>query len=121
MNKITEQIAIETIRKNHCTNNEHCTDSCMHGVEFCAYAMAIKVLEEKITSKEFNTIKVGDVVYAAYKEVVPCRVSMVTQKADESFKFRLTPPDGFVFEVKQSDFGTRVFLTEEEARQNLQI
>jgi len=57
MNKITEQIAIETIRKNHCTNNEHCTDSCMHGTEFCAYAMAIKALEDKLKDEEKRMIK----------------------------------------------------------------
>ena len=77
----------------------------------------LKALKEKAEQGLF--CKVGDTVYIAHKEIEPCRVSMITQKADMSWKFRLTPPSGWVFEVKQSDFGKTVFLTKEEAEQKL--
>ena len=45
---MTEQEAIKRIKEKHCTENQNCTDSCMHGAEHCAYSMAIKALEKQM-------------------------------------------------------------------------
>lgn len=45
---MTESEAIQKIKRKHCTENQNCTDSCMHGVEHCAYSMAIKALEKQM-------------------------------------------------------------------------
>lgn len=49
--RMTEQEAIKRIKEKHCTENQNCTDSCMHGVEHCAYSMAITALEKQIPKK----------------------------------------------------------------------
>lgn len=48
---MTEQEAVEEIKKKHCTENQNCTDSCMHGSEHCAYSMAVNALEKQIAKK----------------------------------------------------------------------
>lgn len=44
---MTKHMAIEIIKRNHCTNNEHCTDSCMYNKENCAYFMAMEALKNQ--------------------------------------------------------------------------
>lgn len=60
---------------------------------------------------------VGDEVW--YKrwrvEPIKCRVSMLQQKADKSWKVRLTPPDSGVFDITMDEFNQFCFSTEEEA------
>jgi hypothetical protein len=49
-----------------------------------------------------------------------CRVSSITQKADGSFKIRLTNLRGrYVFEITLDKIGKTVFLTREEAEKAL--
>lgn len=59
---------------------------------------------------------VGDEVW--YKrwgdEPVKCRVSMLQQKADKSWKVRLTPPDSGVFDITLNEFNEFCFSTKEE-------
>ena len=54
---MTEQEAIKRIKEKHCTENQNCTDSCMHGAEHCAYSMAIKALEEIQQYRAIGTVK----------------------------------------------------------------
>lgn len=54
MNKMTEQEAIKYIRSKACDDRCYelrCNDSCMHGVEYCAFSMAIKAFEKQIAKK----------------------------------------------------------------------
>jgi hypothetical protein len=57
----------------------------------------------------------------AYRNGVDeCRVSSITQKADGSFKIRLTNLRGkWVFEITPDEIGKTVFLTREEAEKAL--
>ena len=49
-------------------------------------------------------------------DVDECRVSSLTQKADGSFKIRLTKLRGkWVFEITEDDIGKQVFLSRAEA------
>lgn len=53
-------------------------------------------------------------------KVDECRVSSITQKADGSFKIRLTNLRGrWVFEITADEIGKTVFLTREEAEKAL--
>jgi len=54
---MTEQEAIKRIKEKHCTENQNCTDSCMHGAEHCAYSMAIKALEEIQQYRAIGTVE----------------------------------------------------------------
>lgn len=60
---------------------------------------------------------VGDEVwYKGWRsEPVKCRVSMLQQKADKSWKVRLTPPDCGVFDITLEEFNKSCFSTKEEA------
>ena len=54
------------------------------------------------------------------KEIDECRVSSITQKADGSFKIRLTNlREKWVFEITPDKIGKTVFLTREEAEKAL--
>ena len=61
-------------------------------------------------------VSVGQTVYRKYWNggFVKCTVSMITQKADKSFKIRLSY-NGSVGDYTEDDFGKTVFLTKEEA------
>ena len=48
-----------------------------------------------------------------------CKVSSLTQKADGTFKIRITPPSKSVFEITPDEIGKTVFLTKEEAEEKL--
>lgn len=63
----------------------------------------------------------GQICYAPYNyknEVEECRVSSLTQKADGSWKIRLTHNHS-VFEIRADEIGKTVFLTREEAERAL--
>ena len=67
------------------------------------------------------TVKLGQVCYALHpykNEVEECRVSSLTQKADGSWKIRLTHNHS-VFEITLDKIGKTVFLTKEEAERKL--
>ncbi len=62
---MTEQEAIEKIRTQICNEKgvqRYCRDNCMHGVEQCAYSMAIKALEKQIAKKPTNIHKLLDTI-----------------------------------------------------------
>ena len=65
-------------------------------------------------------VSVGQTVYRKYWNggFVKCTVSMITQKADKSFKIRLSY-NGSVGDYTEDDFGKTVFLTKEEAEAEL--
>lgn len=53
-------------------------------------------------------------------EVEECRVSSITQKADSSFKIRVTNlPHKSVFEITSDKIGKTIFLTKSEAERAL--
>lgn len=60
---------------------------------------------------------VGDEVwYKGWRnEPVKCKVSMLQQKSDKSWKVRLTPPDSGVFDITMDEFNRLCFYTKEEA------
>ena len=64
-------------------------------------------------------MKLGQTCFATYSRMVDvdeCRVSSLTQKADGSFKIRLTKLRGkWVFEITEDEIGKQVFLSREEA------
>lgn len=68
-------------------------------------------------------MKLGQTCYepCTYRnDVDECRVSSITQKADGSFKIRLTNLRGrWVFEITPDKIGKTVFLTKEEAERVL--
>ena len=52
--------AIEKIRKQICNEKgvqRYCRDNCMHGIEHCAYSMAIQALEEIQPYRAIGTIE----------------------------------------------------------------
>ena len=66
--------------------------------------------------------KVGQTVYRIYWNfnIDECKVSALTQKADKSWKIRIT--SGIhrgVFEITPDELGKTVFLTKEEAEKTL--
>ena len=64
---------------------------------------------------------VGDIVWYTYyrKEPERCKVSMLQQKADKSWKVRLTPEGGGVFDVTLDNFNKYCFYTISEAEKNI--
>lgn len=64
-------------------------------------------------------MKLGQTCFATYSrmaDVDECRVSSLTQKADGSFKIRLTNLRGkWVFEITEDEIGKEVFLLRAEA------
>lgn len=69
-------------------------------------------------------VKLGQILYKPcnfMNEVDTCRVSSLTQKADGSWKIRLTHSlyKG-VFEITPNEIGKTVFLTKEEAERKLE-
>ncbi len=67
-------------------------------------------------------VKLGQICYALHpykNEVEECRVSSLTQKADGSWKIRLTHNHS-VFEIRADEIGKTVFLDRAEAEKKLQ-
>lgn len=68
-------------------------------------------------------MKLGQTCFATYSSMVDvdeCRVSSLTQKADGSFKIRLTNVRGkWVFEITEDEIGKKVFLSRAEAEAKL--
>jgi hypothetical protein len=64
---------------------------------------------------------VGDVVWYTHyrKEPMKCRVSMLQQKSDKSWKVRLTPPNSGVFDITLDEFNEFCFFTQKEAEENI--
>ena len=57
---MTENEAIERIKSGICNEigtAKYCHDNCMHGVEHCAYSMAINALEEIQAYRAIGTVK----------------------------------------------------------------
>ena len=65
--------------------------------------------EEKGSSGGFPKCSVGDIVYYLRWDgiIEKCRVSMLQQKSDKSWKVRLTPPDRGVFDITLDEFNER--------------
>jgi hypothetical protein len=59
---------------------------------------------------------VGDEVWyqGAGKDLVKCRISMLQQKADKSWKVRLTHPHKWVFDITMDEFNKYCFYDMEE-------
>ena len=74
-------------------------------------------LEEQYGLPKFH---IGQVVYSInfMNEIEEERVSMITQKADRSFKYRLSS-GGSVWEATEEKAGRLFFLTREEAEARL--
>ena len=49
------------------------------------------------------------------KRIEQCKVSSLTQKADGSFKIRISPKCSGVYEITPDKIGEKVFLTKAEA------
>lgn len=68
-------------------------------------------------------MKLGQICFKPYtyrNDVDECRVSSITQKADGTFKIRLTNLRGkWVFEITVDEIGKTVFLTKAEAEKAL--
>ena len=68
--------------------------------------------------------KIGQTCFQPYfyrKDIDECRVSSITQKADGSFKIRLTNlQEKWVFEITPDEIGKTIFLTREEAEKALE-
>lgn len=68
--------------------------------------------------------KIGQTCFEPYfyrKDMEECRVSSITQKADGSFKIRLTNlRTKGVFEITPDKIGKIIFLTQEEAEKALE-
>ncbi len=68
-------------------------------------------------------MKLGQTCYMPWisrNDINECRVSSITQKADGTFKIRLTNLRGrYVFEIIPDEIGKTIFLTRSEAEQAL--
>lgn len=53
------------------------------------------------------------------KRIEQCKVSSLTQKADGSFKIRISPKCSGVYEITPDKIGEKVFLTKSEAEAKL--
>lgn len=53
------------------------------------------------------------------KRIEQCKVSSLTQKADGSFKIRISPKCSGVYEITPDKIGEKVFLTKDQAEQKL--
>jgi hypothetical protein len=104
-------------------------ENCIHNV-ICsadAYFKSIEDCEKHCCHFKDKSLFVelpmvlGQICYAPYNyknEVEECRVSSLTQKADGSWKIRLTHNHS-VFEIRVDEIGKTVFLTKEEAEKAL--
>lgn len=57
---MTENEAIKQIRKQICNEKgvqRYCRDNCMHGIEHCAYSIAIQALEEIQQYRAIGTVE----------------------------------------------------------------
>lgn len=73
-----------------------------------------------VTHKEMTAIQNQDHCVKIFDGINQCKVSSLTQKADGSFKIRLTNLiHKFVFEITPDKIGKTVFLTKEEAEKAL--
>ena len=68
--------------------------------------------------------KIGDTLFRplSWRNIVEkCTVSLLTQKADKSWKIRLTSENfRTTFEITINDIGKTVFLTSEDAEKELE-
>lgn len=107
-----------------------CTD-CM-SYEPCAYwgnildpihgGVTCNMFKDKSKFVELPCL-VGDTMWYVRswsKEIKKCRVSMLQQKADKSWKFRISYPGGGVSDFTLDEIGKYVFLTEEDAKKRLE-
>jgi hypothetical protein len=53
------------------------------------------------------------------KRIEQCKVSSFTQKADGSFKIRISPKCSGVYEITPDKIGEKIFLTKDQAEQKL--
>jgi hypothetical protein len=117
---------VELLRNTdiNCENTKYC-DNCVgysKGAECINYLIADYILNDGWIRPP---MKLGQMCfkpcYSAWSdEVRQYRVSSITQKADGSFKMRLTDLiTKSVFEITPDEIGKTVFLTKEEAEQKL--
>lgn len=113
-------------------------ENCIH-YDVCTELMAMAKKQTKSFVKEYLNktdvcdhfkdkslfvelpMTLGQICYAPYNyknEVEECRVSSLTQKADGSWKIRLTHNHS-VFEIRADEIGKTVFLTKEDAEAKL--
>lgn len=68
---MTENEAIERIKSGICNEigtAKYCHDNCMHGIEHCAYSMAIQALEEIQQYRAIGTVEGYENAIKAYTE-----------------------------------------------------
>ena len=80
--------------------------------------------EEKEVIDDFPKCSVGDIIWYTYyrKEPEKCKVSMLQQKVDKSWKIRLSPQlsrTSGVFDITLERFNKYCFSTKEEALENI--
>ena len=77
--------------------------------------------EEKEVRDDFPKCFVGDIVWCTYyyKKPRKCKVSMLQQKADKSWKIRLSPEKSGVCDITLDEFNRYCFYTEEEAWESI--
>jgi hypothetical protein len=113
-------------------NNNKC-ENCVHYDICLDIEKSIKAIADisiKHTGCEYfkdkslfveSPMVLGQICYVPYKyknEVEECRVSSLTQKADGSWKIRLTHNHS-VFEIRVDEIGKTVFLTKDSAEAKL--
>ena len=79
--------------------------------------------KDKEIRSDFPNCHVGDVVWYTYYRTEPekCKISMLQQKADKSWKIRLSPEGSVVFDITLEIFNEYCFFTEEEALKNIEL
>ena len=87
---MTENEAIKSIKSGICNEigtAKYCHDNCMHGVENCAYSMAIQALEE---IQQYRAIGTIEELKALKEKNVAKKPNKVDRKRDE---------DGFLYKI----------------------
>lgn len=77
--------------------------------------------EDKEIRSDFPNCFIGDIVWYTFyrKEPDKCKISMLQQKADKSWKIRLKPEHGGVFDITLELFNEYCFYTYEEAEDKI--
>ena len=118
---------IELIKQKSCVYELACDRECggCHNVEM--YDDQIESIADHLLANGVIVppAKIGQTCFEPYyfyrKDIEECRVSSITQKADGSFKIRLTNLQGKgVFEITPDKIGKIIFLTREEAERALE-
>lgn len=95
---MTESEAVERIKSGICNEigtARYCHDNCMHGVEHCAYSMAIQALEEIQsyraigTIEEFKALKENDIPIIHGKAELELHDAEIRNKAIDDFMERI--------------------------------